>query len=344
MPAFLKSKIFIALIVVLALGAGFGVGAVRWAFQQIEAPGPLAAAQVHVVPKGAGMSQIARELEAVGIIADSRLFRLYARYRKLDSSLHAGEYEFQSAVSMEDVLAKLASGKTVLRFVTIPEGLNSREAAALVAAAVGMKGIADVPAEGSILPETYTFTLDENRAALVGRMRDAMKETLAELWAKRAENLPVNTPEEALILASIVEKETGLPEERQRVAAVFVNRLNRGIRLQSDPTVVYAITKGERELGRALRFKDLEVKDPYNTYYKAGLPPGPICNPGRDAIAAVLNPIESKELYFVADGTGGHAFAETLAQHNRNVAKWRKIQKEQRRQQRQQSQQQPPQK
>ena len=180
MPAFLKSKIFIALIVVLALGAGFGVGAVRWAFHQIEAPGPLAAAQVHVVPKGAGMSQIARELEAAGIIADSRLFRLYARYRKLDSSLHAGEYEFQSAASMEDVLAKLAAGKTVLRFVTIPEGLTSREAAALVAVAVGMKGIADVPAEGSILPETYTFTLDENRAALVGRMRDAMKETLAE--------------------------------------------------------------------------------------------------------------------------------------------------------------------
>jgi UPF0755 protein len=338
LPAFLKSKIFIALIVVLALGAGFAVGAVHWAFQQTEAPGPLAAARVHVVPKGAGMSQIARELEAAGIIADNRLFRLYARYRKLDSSLHAGEYEFQPAVSMADVLTQLAAGKTVLRFVTIPEGLTSREAAALVAVAVGMKGIADVPAEGSILPETYTFTLDENRAALVGRMRDAMKETLAELWAKRAENLPVSTPEEALVLASIVEKETGLPEERQRVAAVFVNRLNRGMALQSDPTVAYAITKGQRELGRALRFKDLEVKDPYNTYYKAGLPPGPICNPGRDAIAAVLNPIESKELYFVADGTGGHAFAETLAQHNRNVAKWRKIQKEQRRKLRQQQQ------
>ena len=338
MPAFLKSKVFIALIVVLALGAGLAVGAVRWAFLQIESPGPLATAQVHVVPKGAGMSQIARAMEAEGIIADSRLFRLYARYRNLDSRLHAGEYEFQSAVSMADVLSQLAAGKTVLRLVTIPEGLTSREAAALVAVAEGMKGIADEPAEGSILPETYTFTLDEDRAALVGRMQDAMKDTLAELWANRAENLPVSTPEEAVILASIVEKETGLPEERKRVAAVFVNRLNRGMPLQSDPTVVYAITKGKTELGRALRFKDLEVKDPYNTYYRAGLPPGPICNPGRDAIAAVLNPIESKELYFVADGTGGHAFAETLAEHNRNVAKWRKIQKEQRRQQRQQSQ------
>ena len=279
-------------------------------------------------------------LSSLEIIADSRLFRLYARYRGLDSSLHAGEYEFQPAVSMAEVLARLAAGKIVLRFVTIPEGLTSREAAALVAAAEGMKGIAETPPEGSILPETYTFTLDESRTALVARMQDAMQETLAELWANRAEGLPVSSPEEAVILASIVEKETGLPEERQRVAAVFVNRLNRGMRLQSDPTVVYAITKGERELGRALRFKDLEVKDPYNTYYAAGLPPGPICNPGRASLAAVLNPIESKELYFVADGTGGHVFAETLAQHNRNVANWRKIQKEQRRQQRQQSQQQ----
>ena len=338
MPAFLRSKVLIALVVILALGAGFGVGAVRWAFHQIEAPGPLATARIHVVPKGAGMSQIARDLEAAGIIADQKLFRLYARYLKLDSGLHAGEYEFQPGISMEDVLAQLVAGKTVLRFVTIPEGLTSHEATALVAAAVGMKGIADVPAEGSILPETYTFTLDENRAVLVGRMKQAMKDTVAELWAKRAEGLPVNTPEEAVILASIVEKETGLPEERQRVAAVFVNRLNRGMKLQSDPTVVYAITRGERELGRALRFKDLEVKDPYNTYYAAGLPPGPICNPGRAAIAAVLNPIESKELYFVADGTGGHAFAETLIEHNRNVAKWRKIIKEERRKLRQQQQ------
>ena len=338
MLGILKSRVFISLIVMLAIGAVLAIGTVRWAFQQIEKPGPLATAQVHVVPKGVGMNQIARDLEAAGIIANDKLFRLYARYRKLDSSLQAGEYEFEPDVSMAAVLAKLAAGKTVLRFVTIPEGLTSREAIALVAAAVGMKGVADLPSEGSILPETYTFTLDENRAALVGRMQDAMKKTLADLWAKRADNLPVKTPEEALVLASIVEKETGLPEERQRVAAVFVNRLNRGIALQSDPTVVYAITKGERDLGRALRFKDLEVKDPYNTYYVAGLPPGPICNPGRDAIAAVLNPIDSKELYFVADGTGGHAFAETLVEHNRNVAKWRKVQKEQRRQQRQQQQ------
>jgi UPF0755 protein len=336
LPAFLKSKVFIALAVILALGTAFAFGAAYWAMQRIEAPGPLETAQIHVVPKGAGVSQIASELEKAGIISDSRLFRLYARYAKLDSSLHAGEYEFEPGVSMAAVLGQLAAGKTVQRFVTIPEGLTSREAAALVAAAPGMKGIVDIPPEGSILPETYTYTLGESRQALVARMQEAMQETLAELWAGRADDLPVKSPEEALVLASIVEKETGMPEERQRVAAVFVNRLNRGMLLQSDPTVVYAITKGERELGRALRFKDLEVEDPYNTYFAAGLPPGPICNPGRAAIAAVLNPIESKELYFVADGTGGHAFAETLIEHNRNVAKWRKVQKEQRRQQRQQ--------
>ena len=338
MPAFLKSKIFIALVVVLALAAGFAIGAARWALREVEAPGPLAEAQFHVVQKGAGMSQIARDLEQAGVISDSRLFRLYARYRKLDSGLHAGEYRFEPAISMTGVLDQLTAGRTVQRFVTIPEGLTSREAVALIAAAEGMKGIVDIPPEGSILPETHTFTLNENRAVLVARMQQAMKDTVAELWARRAENLPVSTPEEAVILASIVEKETGLPEERQRVAAVFVNRLRKGMKLQSDPTVVYAITRGERELGRALRFKDLEVQDPYNTYYAAGLPPGPICNPGRAAIAAVLNPIESKELYFVADGSGGHAFAETLAEHNRNVANWRKVQKEQRRQQSQQQQ------
>lgn len=339
LPAFLKSKIFIALIAVLALGAGFAIGGARWALQQVEMPGPLAAKQVLVVPKGAGMSQIAGKLEAVGIIADDRLFKLYARYRKLDSSLHAGEYEFEPGVSMEAVLTQLAAGKTVLRFVTIPEGLTSREAVALIAAAQGMKGIANLPPEGSLLPETYTFLLDENRAALVGRMQGAMKETMAELWPKRAKDLPIKTPEEAIILASILEKETGQNDERERVAGVFINRLNRGMPLQSDPTVTYAITKGERELGRPLRFKDLEFKDPYNTYYVNGLPPGPICNPGRAAIAAVLNPMETKDIYFVADGTGGHAFAETLVEHNRNVAKWRKIIKEERRKLRQQQQQ-----
>lgn len=336
MPGFLKSKIVIALVVLLALGVALSYGAVRWALNEIESPGPLAEAKIHVVPKGAGVSQIAKDLQKAGVINDSRLFRLYARYKKLDSSLHAGEYEFEPGVSMAGVLGKLAAGRTVQRFVTVPEGLTSREVAALVAAAPGMKGIVDIPEEGSILPETYTYTLGENRQALIERMQEAMQSTLVELWASRAENLPVETPEEALVLASIVEKETGLPEERQRVAAVFVNRLNRGMLLQSDPTVAYAITRGERELGRALRFKDLEVEDPYNTYHAAGLPPGPICNPGRAAIAAVLNPIDSKELYFVADGTGGHAFSETLAEHNRNVAKWRKVQKEQRRQQRQQ--------
>lgn len=334
MPAFLKSKIAIALYVVLALGVGVGIGAVRWAFQQVESPGPLAVTQTYVVPKGAGVSRIARDLQAAGIISDYRLFRLYARYRGLDSSLHAGEYEFIAGISMAGALEQLTAGRTVQRFVTIPEGLTSREIAELVNAAQGLTGTVAPPPEGAVLPETYTFTLNEDRAALLGRMRQAMTDTLAEIWAQRADGLPVSTPEEMLVLASVVEKETGLPEERHRVAAVFVNRLNRGMKLQSDPTVAYAITRGERELGRPLRFKDLEIKDPYNTYYTKALPPGPICNPGRAALAAVANPIESKELYFVADGSGGHAFAETLVEHNRNVANWRKVQQDQRRQQR----------
>jgi UPF0755 protein len=209
----------------------------------------------------------------------------------------------------------------------------------LVAAAQGLTGKAEMPAEGSILPETYTYALDEERSAVVERMRQSMREVLDELWPKRADNLPVKTRQEAVVLASIVEKETGLPEERPRVAAVFVNRLRRGMKLQSDPTVAYAITRGKRQMERPLRFKDLEIKDPYNTYYTKALPPGPICNPGRAALAAVLNPIETKELYFVADGTGGHVFANTLIEHNRNVEKWRKVQRELRRQQRKQQQQ-----
>ena len=182
-----------------------------------------------------------------------------------------------------------------------------------------------MPPEGSLLPETYHFERNEDRNALIARMTAAMDATLAELWAGRADDLPLDTPEEALVLASIVEKETGIASERPHIAGVFVNRLDRGMPLQSDPTVIYALTLGEGPLDRLLTRADLKTDSPYNTYVVPGLPPGPIANPGRDAIAAVLQPLETKDLYFVADGTGGHAFAETLAQHNRNVAAWRAI-------------------
>lgn len=314
-------------------------GAVTWMFQRIDAPGPLVEDRIHVVPGGAGVSRIAADLEESGIIASRLLFRLYVRYRNADMKMRAGEYEFSAGASMAQVFDLLVAGKTVLHRVTVPEGLTSFEAVALLNAAEPLTGKAEIPAEGSILPETYTFARDQDRAEVVGHMQEAMSRTLAELWEGRADDLPIRTPEEAVILASIVEKETGIADERPRVAAVFVNRLRKRMRLQSDPTVIYALSDGRGRLDRELLLKDLEIDSPYNTYRVAGLPPGPICNPGRASLAAVLNPIESKELYFVADGTGGHVFAETLTEHERNVAKWRKIRREQRRRERQQQEQ-----
>lgn len=314
-------------------------GAVTWMFQRIDAPGPLVEDRIHVVPGGAGVSRIAADLEESGIIASRLLFRLYVRYRNADMKMRAGEYEFSAGASMAQVFDLLVAGKTVLHRVTVPEGLTSFEAVALLNAAEPLTGKAEIPAEGSILPETYTFARDQDRAEVVGHMQEAMSHTLAELWEGRADDLPIRTPEEAVILASIVEKETGIADERPRVAAVFVNRLRKRMRLQSDPTVIYALSDGRGRLDRELLLKDLEIDSPYNTYRVAGLPPGPICNPGRASLAAVLNPIESKELYFVADGTGGHVFAETLTEHERNVAKWRKIRREQRRRERQQQEQ-----
>ena len=208
----------------------------------------------------------------------------------------------------------------------MPEGLTVAEVLALVGGAEGLAGEADgALAEGALLPETYNYSWGDDRGDLVDRMAAAMDAALAELWEGRADELPFDTPEEALVLASIVEKETGIAGERARVAAVFVNRLRRGMRLQSDPTVVYALTEGSGALGRQLIRDDLAVQHPYNTYVHAGLPPGPIANPGRASIAAALDPAVSGDLYFVADGSGGHAFAPTLAQHNRNVARWRRL-------------------
>ncbi len=331
MPAFLKSKLAIALFAVILIGAAATGGIVVWAYNAVHAPGPLSEPQVYVVPRGAALVTIASDLELAGAIDDGELFMGYARYRRAHRSLRAGEYELPAGASMADILDLLVSGKTVLHRVTIPEGLTSYQAAALINEAAPMTGTAEIPPEGSILPETYTFTRDEDRAALVGRMREAMARTLAELWEQRAPDLPIKTPEEAVILASIVERETGIPEERPRVAAVFVNRLRKGMRLQSDPTIIYALSEGRGRLDRQLLFKDLELEDPYNTYRVRGLPPGPICNPGRASMAAVLNPPDTRELYFVADGTGGHVFAETLAEHERNVRNWRKIEREIRR-------------
>ena len=303
---------------------------VERAVERFEGPGPLDAERVVVIPRGASVEAIAGALADAGVIADAMLFKISVRLLEAGRGLKAGEYSFPAAVSMRGAMELLESGRAVVRNLTVPEGLTSVEIMTLVAQADGLSGVlGSRPAEGSLLPETYHFSLDDGRAEMVARMAAAMSRSLSELWAKSAPGLPLKSPEEALILASIVEKETGVAAERAVVASVFINRLKHGMRLQSDPTVVYGITRGQGPLGRPLTRRDLQSASAYNTYSIDGLPPGPIANPGRAALEAVLHPAQTRYLYFVADGTGGHAFAETLAEHNRNVAKWRKAKRAQ---------------
>jgi UPF0755 protein len=319
----------LATLVVVLAAIGCGITAFLYK-QRFDGPGPLAADTTLVIPRGAGLETISRELLEAGVIDDDFLFRVGTRLLGAARNMKAGEYAFPAAVSMRAVVDILISGKTVLHRLTIPEGQTSSEIIALVNATEGLEGILQaVPLEGSLLPETYHFTREDPRAVLVERMTIAMNEALAELWEGRAEGLPLKSPEEAVILASIVEKETGVGSERALVAGVFINRLRKGMQLQSDPTVIYGITHGKAPLGRSLWRKDLEKPTPYNTYTIYGLPPGPIANPGRAALEAVMHPADTDYLYFVADGSGGHVFAKTLTEHNRNVAAWRKFQKSQ---------------
>ncbi len=300
-----------------------------YAIDRFERPGPLAADTVIYIPQGSGVEAIARRLHQAGAIEEPLVFRLGVRLLRVGRELRAGEYLFAAALSTRDAINLLRSGQTVVRRLTLAEGLTSFEIVALVERAEALEGAVDtLPPEGSLLPETYHYARGDRRGELVARMGRARDKLLSELWAGRAPNLPVATPQDAVVLASIVEKETGVAGERPRVASVFVNRLKKGMRLQSDPTVVYGLTGGTGALGRALSRKDLQAPGPYNTYLNAGLPPGPIANPGRASLEAVLNPAQTAFLYFVADGSGGHAFAKTLAEHNRNVAKWRKLKKQ----------------
>ena len=292
-------------------------------FDLYTRPGPLATDTTVIVAKGATAADIASTLSSAGVIPSPLMFRAVVRLH--GGPLQAGEYRFPAHASLRDTLAMVREGETVKRRITVPEGLTSRQVVELLNEAEGLTGeVVAPPVEGALLPETYNYAWGDARSDLVRRMSQAMGTTLDELWAARDPAVPLASPREAVILASIVEKETGVADERPRVAAVFLNRIRLGMKLQADPTVAYAVHGGSG-LGPPLTLTDLQYASPYNTYAVAGLPPGPIANPGRAALAAVLQPVHSEELYFVADGNGGHAFARTLEEHQRNVARWRKM-------------------
>lgn len=321
--------IFIGLLV-LALGAVGG--AYYWATTQFNAEGPAAPdgadESVFLVERGQGVSTIAYRLEDRGLITHARLFSVGVRLEGQENALRAGEYAIPSGASMREIMDILIEGRSIVYWITIPEGLANVQIAPIIEANEVLVGeMPDLPAEGHLLPETYDFTRGTTRAQMVDRMQASMESLLAELWENRAEDLPLDSPQEALILASIVQKETGVHEELPLVASVFVNRLRQGIQLQSDPTIIYGLTQGA-PLGRPIRLSELNGETEYNTYFIPGLPPTPIAAPGRAALEAVLNPPDTDYLFFVADGMGGHAFARTLSEHNRNVANWRRVQRE----------------
>ena len=297
-----------------------------WAVWTYRGPGPEATAgeiSSVVLRRGAGLNEIASSLERAGVIRSGAIFKAAAQVTGVARDLKAGEYEFASGASMARVLDDIRAGRVVRHQVTIPEGATSEMVIEMLNAEEALTGLAPTPPEGTVLPETYDFQRGEDRAAVLQRMMDARDKLLAALWAQRQPGLPVTTPEEAVILASIVEKETGVASERPQVASVFTNRLRKGMRLERDPTIIYYITKG-KPLGRRILKSELEnPANTYNTYIIDSLPPTPIANPGRAALAAVLDPPRSEYLFFVADGTGGHAFAVTYEDHKRNVSKWR---------------------
>ncbi|MBN4058435.1 endolytic transglycosylase MltG [bacterium AH-315-J19] len=289
--------------------------------------GPLLAEQIFEVKKGAGLSTIATKLDAEGVISRAGTFKLFVKLDGGEADLKAGEYAIPPAASMRDVYEILTDGQAILYPFTVAEGLTSAQIIRQIGAAANIPGdMPVVPAEGTLLPETYMLPKSMTKTELVKKMRNEQEELLDKLWKDRALGLPIKTKREALILASIVEKETGVGSERKHVAGVFINRLNRGMRLESDPTIIYGLTGGEK-LGRGLRRSEIDRRTDWNTYRIDGLPKTPICNPGRAAIEAVLDPMKTEDVFFVADGKGGHVFAKTLRGHNANVREWRKIEK-----------------
>ncbi len=311
-----------ALLTACLLVVGGGIGLYRFAAERLSGPGPLAQSRAIVVPRGTP-AEVGDTLQSEGVIADARVFRIAALLTRGEGSLHAAELAFPAGASVRQVLSILRNAHPVQHRVTIPEGLTAAQIAMLLDRAEALGGNAALPDEGAMLPESYSYERGASRSSVVERASAAMQHSLAQIWAERVSDLPLSTPGELLTLASIVERETARPEERPHVASVLLNRLKRGMKLQSDPTVAYAATGGMATADPALTRADLDAPNPYNTYQVAGLPPGPIGSPGIAALRAVARPAASDDLYFVADGTGGHSFARTLDEHNRNVARWR---------------------
>ena len=315
----------LSLALVVAAVVVFGILTLE---RQVQAPGPLVQDKVLLIPRGTGTSEMAELLSREGVIADANLFELYAYLNRSKGQLKAGEFQFRAGTSIEEAIDTLIQGKAIMHAFTVPEGLTSEQIVTRLRENELLTGaVNEVPREGTLLPETYHFERGTSRQQLINKMQAEAREALVKAWAKRSPDLAIKTPSELVILASIVEKETGRGDERPRVASVFLNRLSKRMKLQSDPTIVYGIVGGKGTLGRGILRSEIDRATPYNTYAIEGLPPGPIANPGRAALDAVANPLKTRDLYFVADGTGGHVFAETLDQHNRNVARWRQIER-----------------
>jgi UPF0755 protein len=326
-PFVVVGNAIITVVLVLMIGVG---AAYFYGRQKIEAPGPLQEDKIVNIPSRAGMTDIADILQREGVIDNNRwafigsVFALKAR-----SELKPGEYSFQKNASLRDVIGTMVEGKVVQHAVTIPEGLTSEQIVARLSENEIFSGsVREMPREGTLLPETYKFPRGTTREQVIARMQQAQKRALAEIWERRSPDIPIKTPEQLVTLASIVEKETGKADERSRVAAVFVNRLRQKIKLQSDPTIIYGLVGGKGTLGRPIKRSEIQQPSPYNTYVVDGLPPGPIANPGRASLEAAANPARTRDLFFVADGTGGHTFTETYDQHQKNVAKLRALEKQ----------------
>jgi UPF0755 protein len=326
-PIVVVGNAVFTLVVLIIIGGGAGLYLGK---RKFDAAGPLDRERTVMISRGQGIRDIAEQLRREGVIDQPLLFVTGAALMRVTDELKAGEYVFERQASMREVLALLVEGRSIQHQVTVPEGLTSEQIVAKLGEADVLTGnLREIPKEGTLLPETYKVTRGTSRDQVIQRMAAAHRRLVQEVWERRSPDLPLRSPEELVTLASIVEKETGRADERTRVAAVFINRLQRRMRLQSDPTVVYGVAGGKATLGRGPTRDELDRPTPYNTYIVDGLPPGPIANPGRASLEATANPSRTKELYFVADGTGGHVFAESYEQHLKNVARWREVERQQ---------------